>query len=148
MFSRITNSVSEEIGSSLIHSVDVIEAWCDLATRYSVTNDPKLFSFHEEIYGLKQGDLTVAKYHGKLTQEESLNPPDVCSLGSQCRSTRFIINKRVLDKTLKFLMGLTEVHMPIKSQILAMKPISSLNEVYAMIVSRCKSKGIEQDYLP
>lgn len=43
VFSWITNSVSEEMDASLIHSIDAIEAWCDLATRYSVANGPKSF---------------------------------------------------------------------------------------------------------
>lgn len=42
--------------------------------------------------------------------------------------------KKTVDMILKFLIGYNEIHTPIRSQILVMKPMLRLNEVYDMIV--------------
>ncbi|CAM8890250.1 unnamed protein product [Rhodiola kirilowii] len=68
VLSWIINSVSPEIGSSLIHSTDYMHAWEDLEERLSGTNDFTIFSIQQEISMLMQKDKTIAQYHNKLIQ--------------------------------------------------------------------------------
>ncbi|KAL9664500.1 hypothetical protein QQ045_019903 [Rhodiola kirilowii] len=76
IFSWIINSVSKEIGASLIHAFDCIAAWNDLKERFGGSNDSSLFSIQQEIAGLMQGDMSIAKYYGKyviLVQDARLH---------------------------------------------------------------------------
>ncbi|CAM8999013.1 unnamed protein product [Rhodiola kirilowii] len=66
--SWIINSVSPEIGASLIHAADCIHAWEDLEERFSGSNDFTVFSIQHEIAMLMQDDKSIAQNYNKLIQ--------------------------------------------------------------------------------
>ncbi|CAM8889373.1 unnamed protein product [Rhodiola kirilowii] len=69
IFSWIINSVSKEIGSSIIHCTYSIHAWNTLQMRFAGANTgPRLLHLHKEIVSLVQGVMDVATYYGKLLQ--------------------------------------------------------------------------------
>ncbi|CAM8883312.1 unnamed protein product [Rhodiola kirilowii] len=64
--SWLINSMSKEIASSLVHSVDCIQAWQELQMQFGSSNALALANVHKEIVVLTQGDMSVASYFGKL----------------------------------------------------------------------------------
>ncbi|CAM8957117.1 unnamed protein product [Rhodiola kirilowii] len=68
VLSWIIHSISPEIGSSLIHVADCMQAWEDLEERFSGSNDFGVFSIQQEITMLMQEDKTIAQYYNKLIQ--------------------------------------------------------------------------------
>ncbi|KAL9687914.1 hypothetical protein QQ045_032323 [Rhodiola kirilowii] len=99
---------SKEIGASLIHAYDCIAAWDDLNTRFGGSNDSSLFSVQQDIFELKQGDMTIAQYYGKLIQlwgdEDTLVDKQVCDLGARCKATKCFAMRKMKDRIMKFLM--------------------------------------------
>ncbi|CAM8877096.1 unnamed protein product [Rhodiola kirilowii] len=139
IFSWIINSVSKEIGASLIHAFDCIAAWNDLKERFVGLNDSSLFSVQQEIADLMQGDLSIAKYYGQLIKlwgdEDSLVDKQTCDLGAGCKATKCFNVRKMKDRIMKFLMSLNEVYAPVRSQILLTEPFPTLGEVYKMLIS-------------
>lgn len=101
----------------------------------------QFFSIQEEIYNLRQEDLSVAKYYNELVRlwvkEDALSTHDLCDLGAKCKSTRCMLQKKEQDRVMKFLIGLNEAHYQVRSQTLAMDPLPNVKEIYN-IIPRCK----------
>ncbi|KAL9680816.1 hypothetical protein QQ045_012595 [Rhodiola kirilowii] len=125
VLSWIINSVSPEIGSSLIHSSDCMQACEDLDKRFSGSND-----FTE--------DKSIAQYYNKLIQlwgdEDALTEETSCDFGSSCKARRCSNDRKMRDGRMKFLMGLNDVYITSGSKILQMKPSPSLKECYKQLV--------------
>ncbi|CAM8920521.1 unnamed protein product [Rhodiola kirilowii] len=138
VLSWIINSVSPEIGSSLIHSTDCMSAWEDLEERFSGTNDFTVFSIQQEISMLMQEDKSIAQYYNKLIQlwgdEDALTVETACELGSRCMARRYSNDRKMRDRRMKFLMGLNEVYVTSRSNILQMRPSPSLKECYKQLI--------------
>lgn len=68
VLSWITNSVSKAIAGSLVHLDNANEAWEDLESRFGGSNGPTFFAIQEEIYNLRQGELTVENYYSEIVK--------------------------------------------------------------------------------
>ncbi|CAM8883292.1 unnamed protein product [Rhodiola kirilowii] len=138
VLSWIINSVSPEIGCSLIHSSDCMHAWEDLEERFSGSNDFTIFSIQQEIAMLMQGDKTIAQYYNKLIQlwgdEDALTQETSCDLGSRCKARKCSNDRKMRDRRMKFLMGLNDVYVTSRSNILQMKPSPTLKEYYKQLI--------------
>lgn len=144
----ITHSVSKEIGASIVHMEDASQAWIDLETRFGSSNGPMIFAIQEEIHSLKQGDSNVAGYYNRLVmlweEEDAATKHDLCELGGKCISSRCMLSKKEIDRAMKFLIGLNEIHFQIRSQILAMDPLPNLAKIYNMVRRDEKQQGIQR----
>ncbi|CAM8972963.1 unnamed protein product [Rhodiola kirilowii] len=92
VLSWLINSVSPEIGSSLIHAANCMKAWEDLEERFSGSNDFTVFSTQQEIAMLMQEDKSIVQYYNKLIQlwgdEDAITKEILCDLGTRCKATR------------------------------------------------------------
>lgn len=111
-FQWIISYVSEDIGDALLYANTSIEAWKFLMEKFSVENEPRIFNIKQQISSLRQGDLTLAAYHDKLTnlwgEEDSFISKDTYVLGLNCKSNQIMAAKRDTDKLMQFLMGLND----------------------------------------
>ncbi|KAL9665988.1 hypothetical protein QQ045_000309 [Rhodiola kirilowii] len=130
--------VYQEIGSSLIHVTDCMHAWEDLEEHFSGSNDFTVFSIQHEISMLMQEDNSIAQYYNKLIQlwgdEDALTVETACELGSRCKARRCSNDRKMRDRRMKFLMGLNEVYLTSRSNILQMMPSPSLKECYKQLI--------------
>ncbi|CAM8892623.1 unnamed protein product [Rhodiola kirilowii] len=135
--SWLISSISPKIGEGLVHAIDCVHAWRELESMFSTANGPMIYAVREEIAALRHGDMNVETYYGKLKKlrgnEEAMSSSDLCDLGFQCKSTKCVNERKVLDKVMKFLMGLNDCYMQIRTQILAMEPLPSIEKVYSMV---------------
>ncbi|KAL9666125.1 hypothetical protein QQ045_000448 [Rhodiola kirilowii] len=135
----ITNSVSDEIASSLVHFTSCIQAWMHLQVRFGGDNAMRVYSIAKDISLLQQGDMTVPMYFGKLLQlwgdEDSYEDDDLCLLGAQCKSTICMHDKKVRTRLQKFLMGLNDIHAQVRTQILSTRPQPTLDAAYSLVVN-------------
>ncbi|KAL9659613.1 hypothetical protein QQ045_024420 [Rhodiola kirilowii] len=138
VLSWIINSVSPEIGSSLIHADNCMHAWEDLEERFFGSNDFTIFSIQHEIAMLMQDDKSIAQYYNKLVQlwgdEDALTEDIACELGSRCKATRCSTDRKLRDRRMKFLLCLDEVYTTTRSNILQMRPSPSLKECYKQLI--------------
>ncbi|CAM8993728.1 unnamed protein product [Rhodiola kirilowii] len=138
VLSWIINSVSPEIGSSLIHAANCMQAWEDLEERFSGSNDFGVFSTQQDIAMLMQEEKSIAQYYNKLIQlwgdEDALTEETSCDLGLNCKATKCSHERKMIDRRMKFLMGLNEEYFTTRSNILQMRPSPSLKECYKQLV--------------
>ncbi|CAM8886686.1 unnamed protein product [Rhodiola kirilowii] len=151
VLSWIINSVSPEIGSSLIHSRNCMQAWEDLEERFSGSNDFSVFSIQQEITILMQEDMSIAQYYNKLIQlwgdEDALTDEVSCDLGLTCKATKCATERKMRDRRMKFLMGLNEVYITTRSNILQMRPSPSLKECYKQLVQEENQRKTKKSHM-
>ncbi|KAI3445256.1 hypothetical protein Pfo_001921 [Paulownia fortunei] len=107
------NSISQDIGASIIYNESAHEIWFDLKDRFSHTNNVHLFHVEEAIHYCKQDNMTIAAYYTKLKglwdERDALCSIPKCTYG-----------------TMKFLMGLNELYSNVRGQILLMDPLPTI----------------------
>ncbi|XP_074266640.1 uncharacterized protein LOC141589918 [Silene latifolia] len=98
-------------------------------------------SFSYEVTQIKQADLSVVEYYAKLRlgweDIRSLDPLSECDCGAiatcTCSLLKKIVQRENTHHILDFLMGFHKKYDSIRSQILALDPLPTINQVYAKI---------------
>lgn len=107
--------------------------WLELKDRYSQGNGPRIYQLKKMIVSISQGNGSVSAYFNKLKGlwEELLNyrPQNHNSYYEE-------------EQILQFLMGLDDYYSNVRSQILMMDPLPSLNKVFALVLQDEKQKDI------
>ncbi|XP_028768107.1 uncharacterized protein LOC114725722 [Neltuma alba] len=123
----IIKSLSPTIARSILWFDRASEIWSDLRSRYSQSDIFRIAELQEEIYSLKQGNLSVSEYYTKLkilwdelSNIRPIKPCDCGSLGIEAKH-------RQEDYVIRFLKGLNEQFSSVKSQLMLMDPLPSLN---------------------
>jgi hypothetical protein len=138
--SWIINSVSESIAQTIVFYDYASEVWEDLKERFSKADRIRISTLRSSINNLKQGTKTVSEYFTEMRALwEELNshrPLPKCSCLHQCRceSSTLAHEYRVEDQIMQFLVGLNEQFSVVKTQILLMDPLPSLNRVYSLVI--------------
>lgn len=136
----IMNSVSETIAPSIVFIENAIDVWRDLKDRFSQGDLICISELQLEIHALKQGSKPVTEFFTELKSLwEELEayrpvPSCACPVRCQCASMR---NARVYhqqDYVIRFLTGLNDHFSVVKSQILLMDPLPSINRVFSMVI--------------
>jgi len=92
------------------------------------------------INNLKQGSKPVLDYFIEMKSLwEGLNshhPMPMCTCPHQCRceAMRAAREFRMEDQVIQFLTGLNDTFSIVKTQVLLMDPLPSINKVYSMVV--------------
>jgi hypothetical protein len=138
--SWILNSVSPQIAQTIIFHVRAIDVWEELKDRFSKADRIRVSMLRSSINNLKQGSRSVLDYYTEMkTLWEELNshrPMPQCTCIHQCiceavRSARYF---RLEDQVIQFLTGLNEQFAVVKTQVLLMDSLSSINKVYSLVV--------------
>jgi hypothetical protein len=142
VLSWIINSVSKEIGVSII-CVDTAEAmWNDLKDRFSQQNGPRIFQIQKSISDLRQENLSVSNYFTILKGlwDELLNyrPLPPCTCGTMKVHNEYQQQEYVMQ----FLMGLNESYAHAKGQILMLNPFPPINKVFSLVIQEERQKEV------
>jgi len=136
----IINSVSPQIAQTLVFRETAIEAWLDLKERFAKADRIRIATLCSTINNLKQGSKSVLEYFTELrTLWEELNshrpmPHFTCTHPCRCAAMREARNFRIEDQIIKFLTGLNDKFAVVKTQVLMMDPLPSINRVYALVI--------------
>lgn len=127
------------IAQSLIHIDLVSIVWKNLRERFSQGDLVRIAELQQELYSFKQGNLSVTEFFNELTAywEELENYKPV--LDYNCESKKF----RNQDYIMRFLMGLNDYYFVIKTQVLLMDPLPSLNRIFSMILQYERQNGFD-----
>ncbi|XP_074293809.1 uncharacterized protein LOC141620974 [Silene latifolia] len=117
------------------------QLWGDVLERYGQMNGPLLFQLKKDLRNVEQDKSSVAEYFNKLKRywdqiDEIEGFPD-CTCGVLAKCTCNLLKKMLerpsTEKVLTFLMGLSDSYDNLKSQILSMEPMPSINKVYSLV---------------
>jgi len=117
-----------------------ISAWEDLKERFAKVDLVRISSLISTINNLKEGTKTEVEYFIELgTLWDELNshrpiPNCTCVHPYRCDSTRLAKLYISEDQIIQFLTGLNESFFVVKTQILLMDPLPSINKVYSLVV--------------
>ena len=146
--SWINLSLEPEIRESVMYIESAAEIWGDLKERYYQGDIFRIAELQEEMYSLKQGDISVTAYftHLKtLWQElENFRPIPSCTCQNQCscQLVPTIKGCRNNDYVIRFLKGLNEQYSSVRSQIMLMEPLPSINKVFCLLIQQERQKGV------
>lgn len=138
--SWLLNSVSPSIAQSLVYMDLASDVWKDLKERFSQGDLVRVVELQQEINSFKQGNLSVTDFFTemKILWEELENymplPQCVCAVRCTCEAMRNAKKYRHQDCVIHFLMNLNENFSVIKTQVLLMDPLPSLNCVFSMVL--------------
>ena len=117
-----------------------IDVWIELQERFSKVDRIRVSSLRSSIKNLKQGAKSVLDYFIEMKSLwEELNshrpmPMCTCSYPCRCESMCVAHNFRMEDQVIQLLTGLNDSFSVVKTQVLLMDPLPSINKVYSMVI--------------
>ncbi|CAN6697328.1 unnamed protein product [Malus baccata var. baccata] len=138
----LLGSMSKEISSSVINCKDARQIWLDLQERFSHANIVQLFHVENEIHDCVQGNMTVSSYFTKL--KGLWDERDVlCSIPAcGCDTKKEIISYVETQKTIKFIMGLSDSFSTVRSNVLLLEPLPTVNKAYSLVLRHEKQAEV------
>lgn len=127
----ILNSLVKDIADSVEYVNSSVELWKELNDRYDQANEAKLYHIQREINDLYQGTMDITSYYMKIKKLwkklSNIHLKMQCSCNCAC-GARENLNKTEQDhRPIQFLIGLNEVYIVIRGNILMMNPPAFLS---------------------
>nr|GEY32913.1 hypothetical protein [Tanacetum cinerariifolium] len=126
---------------------DDLQRWirCDY-----MSNGPLVYQLERELSKISQGNLSIASYFNKLKkcwdELHNINGMPTCDCGKMRECTCSVLEKFSLRdsnfKLIQFLMKLNDEYESIRSQILAMDPLPTVNKAYYIVQQIKKHKQV------
>ncbi|XP_011622989.1 uncharacterized protein LOC105420580 [Amborella trichopoda] len=134
VLSKIWDVVCKDLTNSVVYFETAQEAWMDLQERFSQGNAAQIYRITRDISNHVQDQLTVLQYFTTLKgfwdDIDSLTITPKWSCGAVKEITQLKQNEMVFQ----FLMGLNDSFSNVRSNILTMDPLPSMNKAYALIL--------------
>ncbi|XP_070054246.1 uncharacterized protein LOC107808658 [Nicotiana tabacum] len=111
---------------------------------FRTVNGTKVFEIKKELASTMQGALDIASYFNKLKKlwDELRvirnNKVNTCA----CPIKAEILKEEEEDKVHQFLMGLNDIYVGVKSNILMLQPLSSLENAYNILLQDEKQRQV------
>ncbi|XP_010271575.1 PREDICTED: uncharacterized protein LOC104607608 [Nelumbo nucifera] len=138
--SWILNSISKEIVDAFLYTTTAKELWDEIAKRFGESNGHLLYQIQRDISSISQVNESVAKYYTRLKrlwdELTCLMPIPPCT----CGSAKAVADLHSFNRLMQFLMGLSDCYENIRSQILVMEPLPSMNHAYSLATLRFPMK--------
>lgn len=134
----LLNSVSKPISASLLYMSTAAEIWNSLLNRFKQDDLARIFEIEQRLCLVNQGTRDVSTYYTELVTlwETYMNFVElpVCTCG-KCECDAAKNWKIMMDRSrvMKFLMGLNEAYEATKRQVLMIKPLPAIEEVFNMV---------------
>lgn len=138
--SWILNSVSEPIAQTIVFLENALDVWVDLKERFTKADRIRVANILTKLNNLKQESKSVLDYYTEMRGLwEELNshiplPACTCIQQCKCEVMRSAINFRIEDQIIQFLTGLNDSFSVIKTQVLLMESLPSINKIYSMVI--------------
>ncbi|XP_035838302.1 uncharacterized protein LOC118485898 [Helianthus annuus] len=131
VISWIINTLSREIGESVLYVKTASQLWKELNDRFGQINGAKYYQLQKSICEISQGSSDIATYFTKIEsiwdEISSLSEVPACSCGAYV----VIAKKEEEQKLIQFLMGLNSSY---DNVILMMQPLPSIKKAYSLLV--------------
>ncbi|XP_061354586.1 uncharacterized protein LOC133299161 [Gastrolobium bilobum] len=145
VLSWIHKSISELIAQSIV--------WKDLKERFSQADVFRISDIQDDIFRLKQGDRSVSEYFTQLKilwdELEILQPLSLCKCINPC-SCGAMAQMRTIrdgDHAIRFLKGLNDQYANVRSQIMLLDPLPTVNRIFAFIAQHERQLNLDANIL-
>lgn len=148
---RFLHSLEPSTKQSVLWMETANEVWKDLQKRYYQGDIFRISDLQEEIYMYKQGDSSISSYftHLQGLWQELDNfrpvPPCTCQIGCSCNLIPTIRAYKRDDYVIRFLKGHNEQYLAVRSQIMLMKPLPDISEVFSLLIQQERQMGLPID---
>ena len=141
MLSWINHSLSPEIYNSVLWFDNCFLLWKDLKHRYHQGDIFRSTLLQEELYSIKQGDLSVTTYFTKLKsvweELDSYLPIPDCSCNPICNcGLEIVCDYRHKEYVIRFLRGLNDQYSNVRSQVMLMKPLPNIESTFSLLTEQ------------
>ncbi|OWM91370.1 hypothetical protein CDL15_Pgr000315 [Punica granatum] len=137
--SWIFNSLDKSLQGAVVHANDAKMMWDEIKQQFARGNAPKVQQIKTGICNLKQLGQQVIDYYSKLKslwdELEGYLETAECTCGAcTCGAVDQMARNKEVEKLHQFLMGLdSEIFATVRSQILNMDPLPTLNRAFAQV---------------
>ncbi|KAJ1685788.1 hypothetical protein LUZ63_017178 [Rhynchospora breviuscula] len=148
LVSWLFNSIDPALQPSIAYAETVNELWDDLNERFAIGNSTRIHQLKADIAAARQQGQSVVAYYTRLKSmwdelSNYLKVPMCTCQGSTCNMAKDLLKEREDEKTHQFLMGLDDaVFKNVRSHILSMEPLPSLNKVYSLVIQEERHRSI------
>ncbi|CAH9146646.1 unnamed protein product [Cuscuta epithymum] len=136
----IFNTIDPALRTSISYRDVARDLWEDIKERFSVGNGVKIYQVKAELSDCKQkSGETIMSYYGRLKKlwddrnDFDALPTCVCK-GCKCDLTSKLRQWREAEQVREFLMGLESFYANVRSSLLGIEPLPSLNLVYSRLI--------------
>ncbi|KAJ3684366.1 hypothetical protein LUZ61_013530 [Rhynchospora tenuis] len=148
LVSWLFNSIDPALQPSIAYAETVKELWDDLKERFAIGNATRIHQLKADIAAARQQGQSVVAYYTRLKGmwdelSNYLKVPMCTCHGCTCNMAKDLLKEREDEKTHQFLMGLDDsVFKNVRSHILSMDPLPSLNKVYSLVIQEERHRSI------
>ncbi|XP_075083326.1 uncharacterized protein LOC142167070 [Nicotiana tabacum] len=146
VLSWLLNSLSKEIAESVLYSQSAKDLWSDLEDRFSQVNRAKLFQLQMELSSVVQENSIVSTYFTKMKslwgKLDALNTFSTCVCECECGAKVKSLKAHQDERLLQFLMGLNDIFIGVRSNILLSSPLPSIGKAYSLVIQDEKQREI------
>ena len=147
---QLTNSISPKLQASIIYEDIALEIQNDLRDRLAQKNGPRIYNLKKEIAEFHQCEVSITNFFTQLKvlwdQLHNYIPFPSCTCGKcTCNVNKRLNDLQARESVMKFLMGLNESFSQVRTYILLMESLPSINKVYSLMIQeeiqRCVTNG-------
>ncbi|XP_074288054.1 uncharacterized protein LOC141613213 [Silene latifolia] len=146
----ILNSLAKPIRDNLKYVKSAKELWVELQERYGQANAVEIYQLKKDLDAVSQSNLSLVEYYSKLKNYwetlDSLDPIPQCSCGKivlcSCTLMKRLVARENNSKLIQFLMGLNNGFDNIRTQILSMDPLPTINKALGLLQKIEKQKQV------
>lgn len=141
-------SVSPQLTQMVHYKELASEEWNILKRRFARVDRVRVADLQHELYQLKPDSLSVTEFFAELSniweELETQHPIQDCTclVKCTCESMRNARSQHKEDYIMQFLKGLNENFNMVKSQILLMKDLPTIDEVLSMVLEHERQNGL------
>ncbi|XP_019256454.1 PREDICTED: uncharacterized protein LOC109234864 [Nicotiana attenuata] len=136
VISWLTSSLSPDIADNVQYSEIAEEIWRQLNKKYGTVGETKAFKINKELASTCQGSIDIASYFNKLKKLWDELRVVRKNHGNHCTysAKEGILKEEEEDRLHQFLMGLNEVYVGVRSNLLMMQPPPTLDSAYNILL--------------
>ena len=147
---QLTNSISPKLQASIIYEDIALEIQNDLRDHLAQKNGPRIYNLKKEIVEFHQGEVSITNFFTQLKvlwdQLHNYIPFPSCTCGKcTCNVNKRLNDLQARESVMNFLMGLNESFSQVRTYILLMESLPSINKVYSLMIQeeiqRCVTNG-------
>ncbi|XP_070057449.1 uncharacterized protein [Nicotiana tomentosiformis] len=130
----IMNSLDMEIRESVMYIESAEKLWKEIEQHYGKPNRSKIFQIRKEISSIPQGSSNTASYFNRIKKLWDELAFSISYPSCICGRKEAFQKIEEGQKVHQFLMSLNENYSNVRRNILMMKPLPNIDNVYAILI--------------